>query len=677
MSELARPAGLGLAARGDVDDVVGWARDARRLGLHSVWIHDSYFERDAVTYTAAIASQVEDIGVGLGAVNPFTRHPMVLAMTVSALDDMAPGRILCALGTALPLRLGQMGIPYTPEEGVRRVSEAIDILRALWRGDRLPPGVEGLPPVAPMFPPVHRVPVFIAGRRTPMLRLCGEKADGYLGWPGESLPGWRTVLRRIRESSVAAGRPEDAVQTAGYLFALVADSRREALNRAKREPFVIYMLSINTDVALRRAGFDTDLRDEVAAAWRAEEYHRAAEMIPDELVDAFFLCGTVDDVVARVWEFHEAGMEIPLLQPIVQEEDQVRALLRAAVVFGSEAREMVEARAAEAARREEAEEPAPAAAAAAPGREERRGSLASRLRRNAGAWTEIARPFSFTATLVPVSAGGALAAAHGRFSWPLFLAALVAALLLQLGTNITNEIYDVRKGVDSITSPRASHAILKGRVRERSAFVGAAVAFTLAAAIGVWLIAERGWPVAVLGLIGLLAGFGYTAPPLQYKFRALGVPLVFLLMGPLEVVGAYYVVTGTFHEATLWVSVPVGLLVAAILHGNEWRDIAEDARAGIVTLSIVAGRKVAHYGYVSLVLGAYLALAVAVMLEAMPTTSLLAMLSLPLLVRTIRASELGASGQQRAIATIDLQTAWLHGVFGALLVAGLALSRVL
>ena len=145
-------------------------------------------------------------------------------------------------------------------------------------------------------------------------------------------------------------------------------------------------------------------------------------------------------------------------------------------------------------------------------------------------------------------------------------------------------------------------------------------------------------------------------------------------MGPLMVIGGYYVVTGTFDWKTVAVSVPVGLLVTAILHGNEWRDIGEDARAGIVTFSIRMGRRVAHIGYVSLVVGAYLALAMAVAAKALPPASLLAMLSLPLLVRAIRASELGAAGQQRAIAMIDLETAQLHAAFGFLLVLGLAVA---
>jgi len=118
------------------------------------------------------------------------------------------------------------------------------------------------------------------------------------------------------------------------------------------------------------------------------------------------------------------------------------------------------------------------------------------------------------------------------------------------------------------------------------------------------------------------------------------------------------------------------LVVAAILHGNEWRDVSEDARAGGVTFSIRAGRRVAHAGYLALVVGAYLALGVAVVVKALPVESLLALLSLPLLVRVIRASELGAMGQQRAIAMIDLETAQLHAAFGFLLVAGLTIAAL-
>src|SRR5256885_4507416 len=115
---------------------------------------------------------------------------------------------------------------------------------------------------------------------------------------------------------------------------LVKKPRRAAHTRARREPFVIYMMSILSDVTLKRAGFEPALRDAIAAAWRAEEFHKAQSLIPDELLDAFLLCGTADEVATRAWEYHEAGMQVPLLQPIVQDEDQIAAVLRAAVNYG-------------------------------------------------------------------------------------------------------------------------------------------------------------------------------------------------------------------------------------------------------------------------------------------------------------------------------------------------------
>jgi 1,4-dihydroxy-2-naphthoate octaprenyltransferase len=653
VADLARRVGLGLAARGDVADTVDWVRRARAAGLESVWVHDSYFERDAVTYATAVASQVEGIKVGLGALNPYTRHPVLIAMTISALDEMAPERILLGLGSALPLRLGQMGVPYAPDEAAERVTTTIDTLHTLWKGERMPSGKAGLPPLVPQFPPVHRVPIYVAGYRSPMMVVAGRKGDGYLARPAESIPGLKKLLRVMRRAATEAGRVPSDIDVAGYLLTLVAGTRRDALNRAKREPFVIYMMSILSDVTLKRAGFDPALRDQIAAAWRKEDYTTAGSLIPDELLDAFILCGTRREVADRAWEYHEAGMALPLLQPVVQDEEQTQAVLEAAVAYGTAAAGAVGERAAL--------------------DQQRKGAVAG-LRDRIGAYWEIARPFSFTASTVPVLSGGALAALLGGFDWTLFLVALAASVLLHIGTNVTNEIYDVRKGVDTIVSPRASHAIVKGRIGDREAQVLSIVAFAAAFALGVYLVSVRGWPIVALGLAGLIGGYTYTAPPFQYKFSSFGIPLVFLLMGPLMVVGSFYAITGTFHWSAVAMSIPVGFLVAAILHGNEWRDISEDARAGARTFSVRAGRDAAHWLYLSLVVGAYLALTAAVVGGLLPTWSLLAMLSLPLLVRQIRSAEFGASGQQRAIAMIDLQTAQLHAAFGFLMVLGLVIA---
>jgi 1,4-dihydroxy-2-naphthoate polyprenyltransferase len=684
---LVRPIGLGLASRGDVRDTVGYAEQARAAGCESVWFHESYFERDAVSYATAVAAAVPEIRVALGALSTYARPVALTAMTVSALDDLAPGRITVALGSALPLRLAQMGIRYDPDEAIAAAETQLGQLRALWRGERLPPGLPGVPALEPMFPPVHRVPLWVAGYRRAFHELAGRAADGYLARPAESVPAVALATRRIAAAAAAAGRSPAAVAVGGYLLALVDSSRRAALDRAKREPFVIYMLSVQSDTAMRRVGLEPELRHRIAAAWRAEDYHGAAGMVPDELVDAFLLCGTAAEVADRVEAYVDAGMTLPILQPVLQTDAQVAAVLEAAVRYGSARSGAGGGVAAEPAsvpgRPAAAADPVGAGAGAGvgvgagPGRAAGVGAAARAadrvpLGRRLRALVEITRPFSLTASIVPVAAGGALALVDGRMSWPLFALALLAGTLLQVGTNVVNEVYDVRKGVDSITSPRASQALVTGRVTERDAFLLAGTAFALCAALGLVMVAVRGWPLAVIGAVGIVGGWGYTAPPLQYKYRALGLPLVFLLMGPLMVLGGYYTITGGWSLDAAVASVPIGLLVTAILHGNEWRDIGEDARAGIRTISISAGRGVAHWLYVVLLVGAYVTLALGVAFDLLPRLSLLAVLSMPLLVQALRASELGATGQQREIAMIDRNTARLHATFGALFVLGLA-----
>jgi 1,4-dihydroxy-2-naphthoate octaprenyltransferase len=653
-----RAVGLGLASRGDIRDTVGYARQAEAAGLESVWVHDSYFERDPISYLSAIAYATREIRLGAGSLNPYTRHPFVVASTLSALDDLAPERLSLALGSGLPLRLMQMGIPF--ENAPQRVSEAIDQVRELWAGRRLVLN-DKVPPLVPMFQPPHRIPIYIAAYTRPYLELAGAKADGYLSRPLESLPAFELMRRRVLESAAAHGREQSALDFRGYLFALVDRSRAEARNRAKRDPFVIYMISILSDISLKRAGFPAELRDTVNKLWRAEDYHGAAQAIPDELLDAYVLVGTADDVAERAAEYNRAGMDVPLLQPIVQEEAQVKAVLEAAVTYGSEGRVGAGALG--------------STAAAARSAVEREG-LWGRARRAAGAVYEVTRPFSFTASVLPVTAGGVLAWSLGRIDLLPWLLAVIGGLTLHAGTNVVNEVYDVRHGIDSITSPRASLAIVKGRITERAALALAYVLFSITILAGLYLTLVRGPWMVVLGAIGLLGGYFYTAPPFHYKYRALGVPLVFLLMGPLMVIGGFFAASGGFDWRTVALAVPVGFLVTAILQGNEWRDAGEDRRLGFTTLSAELGGDFARWLYVGLLVGAYVAVAVAVMAGLLPSATLLTTLSLPVAVWLLHQAEKGATGSLRSIAMIDMYTARLHTLFGVLLLAGLIGARL-
>src|SRR5215208_1086946 len=293
------------------------------------------------------------------------------------------------------------------------------------------------------------------------------------------------------------------------------------------------------------------------------------------------------------------------------------------------------------------------------------------------AWLEIGRPFSWTASVVPVLVGSALAWHDGAFSFPLFLLVLLASSALQAGTNVTNELYDVKNHVDTLESPRASRALVEGRLTQREALWGGLALFGFVGLVGLGLVALRGLPMLALGVAGMLGGYFYTAPPFQYKYRALGVPLVFLLMGPLMVVGAYYALTGRYSDQALLASLPVGFLVAAILHANDVRDVEDDARTGFKTLSTLLGQVRAAHVYIAMIVAAYAVVVALVAVRALRLWSLVTLVVIPLSFGAVQKMERGvhSSGGVAQLARLDQATAQTHLLFGLLLALAFVLQR--
>jgi 1,4-dihydroxy-2-naphthoate octaprenyltransferase len=185
----------------------------------------------------------------------------------------------------------------------------------------------------------------------------------------------------------------------------------------------------------------------------------------------------------------------------------------------------------------------------------------------------------------------------------------------------------------------------------------------------------RGPVILLLGLIGVFGGFFYTARPLGYKYRALGDLGIFLLFGPLMVLGAFFVQAGTFSWLPLIAALPVGFLVTAILHANNLRDIPFDGRAGIKTLAMVAGSRGSRVIYATLLVGAYVAVVAFSVLGLVPMLALAALLSAPIAVRNLRLIMRASSPGEMAMA--DVMTAQLHMAFGVLLTLGVAVGSLI
>jgi len=284
-------------------------------------------------------------------------------------------------------------------------------------------------------------------------------------------------------------------------------------------------------------------------------------------------------------------------------------------------------------------------------------------------WIQAVRAFSFTASSVPVLLGAALALHYpGKVMWILLPVVYIAGLLIHAATNLINDYFDYKKGVDKDYTFGSSGVILQELLPAKQILIGGFILFGITAALGVILVAVRGVPILILGLIGLIGGYLYTGYPWGYKYYGLGDFLVFILMGPLMVIGSYYSLTGTYHHSILLISLPVGFLVAAILQSNNTRDIKHDKEAGVKTLENILGHKAAKVVYYFLVSAAYLSVVVMVAYKILPIWSLGVILTLPLAIKNIKKVSKSHPDKPEEIATIDVETAQLHFGFGLLLI---------
>jgi 1,4-dihydroxy-2-naphthoate octaprenyltransferase len=297
---------------------------------------------------------------------------------------------------------------------------------------------------------------------------------------------------------------------------------------------------------------------------------------------------------------------------------------------------------------------------------------AANLRPLFAEWFRLARPFSLTASAVPVIFGTALALTDGAFAWGPFLAMFFGSLLIQAATNMFNEFYDEQRGLDTATTVGIAGSIVRGRVHARGVLLGALFCYTLALFLGVYLIAVGGWPILVLGCLSALGGYLYSAGPRPIAYTPAGEAAVFLFMGVLIVVIAYAVQTGDFPLYVPLAALPIGGPVAAILLANNIRDMRSDRRGGRRTLPIVLDREVGVLIYRALLLEAYVAVGTLMAFRVVPLECAVVLLSATPAIRLWR--DIGINTTPERLAPVVKRTAGLHLVFGLLYTTGVLLG---
>jgi 1,4-dihydroxy-2-naphthoate octaprenyltransferase len=287
----------------------------------------------------------------------------------------------------------------------------------------------------------------------------------------------------------------------------------------------------------------------------------------------------------------------------------------------------------------------------------------------ARAWLMAARPPTLPAAVVPVLVGSAAVARLGFL--PLaFGAALLAAILIQIGTNFANDYFDFHKGADTAERLGPIRVTQSGLIAPNTVRSAMVLVFGLAALVGLYLVFVGGWPILLIGLLSIAAGVLYTGGPYPLAYHGLGDLFVFIFFGLVAVCGTAYLHTSAVPGAAWFAALPVALIVTAIIVVNNLRDIDTDRLARKHTLAVLIGRRATRIEYLLLVAGAYLLLPLGPLLGLASAWALLPLLTLPLAVGLVR-TVFSAEGRplNRALAG----TGRLHMLFGVLLAIGLLL----
>ncbi len=289
-------------------------------------------------------------------------------------------------------------------------------------------------------------------------------------------------------------------------------------------------------------------------------------------------------------------------------------------------------------------------------------------------WWLAIRPKTLSISLTPVLLGSALAwHDQQHFSLTVFLLTLLAALCIQMGTNLYNDAADFEKGADTGTRLGPRRAAQQGWLSARQIKKGALLSFTIAFICGIYLAWIGGWPIILLGLLSILCGYAYTAGPKPIAYSPFGELFVLIFFGLAGVGGSYYLQTLNINNLTLLMGTTIGTMAAAILLVNNYRDLEGDERVNKLTLVHYIGRPAARMVYVFMLIYPYVCLFMVI--NYYSWLVLLALLSLPLAYTIIRQFlTMNISAQLNQIL---VQTAQLQLVYTLLLLPGLLLPGLI
>jgi 5,10-methylenetetrahydromethanopterin reductase len=315
-----------------IQEMIELARLADEIGMESIWMSDHLCFRDSLTTSMALLASTQTIKVAPAPMSPYSRYPIISAMSIATMEEFAPGRIIASPGTGNAAALKEAGIE-SPRP-LKTMREYVDILRRLLRGDTVHfQGDMFQVNGAKMgFVPSTPIPLYLTAVRPKMLQLGGEIGDGVLLSAG-CAPGYiAQCVDEIRKGAEKAEKSLTDRDVAGFVTASVADNPREAMEANKL--FLAYIFR-NTHHAenIRLGGGKID-QEGLAAAVAKRDWEAAKKFISDEVVHAHSVAGTAAECRRQLESFIQGGLNLPILLPMGTQEARKQVIRMARDVAG-------------------------------------------------------------------------------------------------------------------------------------------------------------------------------------------------------------------------------------------------------------------------------------------------------------------------------------------------------
>jgi 1,4-dihydroxy-2-naphthoate octaprenyltransferase len=297
------------------------------------------------------------------------------------------------------------------------------------------------------------------------------------------------------------------------------------------------------------------------------------------------------------------------------------------------------------------------------------------LKRTWKIWWELIRPHTLTAAFVPVLLGTVIALLEDGVNWLLFAAMMIASILIQAATNLFNEYYDFKRGLDTEESVGIGGGIVRHGMTPKLIMNLALGMYAIALIIGIYICAASSWWLAAVGLVCMLVGYLYTGGPLPISYTPFGELFSGLFMGFLIILIAFFIQTGDVSSTAILIAIPSGILVVLINLSNNLRDHDGDKAHGRKTMPVVMGRKNALTFMAIMFAFSYLWLVGLVLTGSVTAWILLAFLSIPKALAAIK----GFVGKTQPITMVPAMkaTAQTNTFFGLLMAIGLFISYLI